>query len=101
MLEYFFFKLYITSIFSLSHIFASTNEIDEFVQKIKISLTTPNNIVKVEGDDIKDYLPTNEQRVEIWKYIFTNKKQLDVCEHGYDEITDDFFNREFEKKQTK
>jgi hypothetical protein len=99
MLEYFFFNLCITSIFYLPYAYTVTNKMDEFVGQIRTSLVTLNNAVKFEKDGIEEYRPTDKQRVEIWKYIFANKKQLDVCEHGYDELTDNLFNREFEKNK--
>ena len=102
MLNYFFFKSFIYLLFAIPITFTERGDLFTFVQKSqksKDSLIYTKAEIKIERDGITEYLPTDEQRFEIWKYIFANKKQLDVCEHGYDEITDNFFNREFEKNK--
>ncbi|MCA2735926.1 MULTISPECIES: hypothetical protein [unclassified Microcystis] len=60
--------------------------------------------IELERDGLREYLPTNNERSEIWKYIFSKKKELNIC--NYDDISFDgkferYRMKEFEKNKRK
>jgi Protein of unknown function (DUF1176) len=63
---------------------------------MKNSLSPPKNLIELQKEKFKEYLPSTQENIEIWSFIFSSKRKFSICNHE-----GSFFDREFKKNKNR
>jgi hypothetical protein len=95
MLDYICFKAFITVFCGLPFMLKGACDIDSISQKAKNSLSPPKNLIERQKEKFKEYLPTTQENIEIWSFVFSSKQKYSICNH--EDLSFDRADREFKK----
>jgi hypothetical protein len=96
MLDYSYLKAFITVLCGLPFMLKGTCDIDNIFQKMKNSLSPPKNLIELQKEKFKEYLPSTQENLEIWSFVFSSKRKFSICNHE-----GSFFDREFKKNKNR
>jgi hypothetical protein len=94
MLDYVCLRAFAILFCGLPFMLKGTCNIDNTFQKMKGSLVPQKNLIELQKEKFKEYLPTTQENLEIWSFVFSNKQKFNICNH-----TGSFFDREFKKNK--